>query len=85
MFVFTQNDSHTQAYKNLIFLQHFSAASFSSLSTALSTASLAILIMSNASFMAGSASGLYDTDGVESLAATKNMLVSSKAKNKLQN
>jgi hypothetical protein len=57
--------------QNLVFLQHFSVASFSSLSTASSIASLAILIISNACFMAGSASGLYGSGGGESLATIK--------------
>jgi hypothetical protein len=59
--------------KNYSFLSTFSAASFSSLSTASSTASLAILIISNASFMAGSASGLYGSGGGESSATIKNV------------
>jgi hypothetical protein len=51
----------------------FSVASFSSLSAASSTTLLAILIMSNVSFMVGSASGLYGTDGGESSATIKNV------------
>jgi hypothetical protein len=53
----------------------FSAASFRSLLTALSTALLAILIVSNASFMAGSTSGLYDSGGGESSVVVKNKLL----------
>jgi hypothetical protein len=49
-----------------------------------STASLAILIMSSASFIAESASGLYGSGSGESSAAIKNMLVNSEAKNKLR-
>jgi hypothetical protein len=49
----------------------FSAASFRSLSTASSTASSAILIVSNAAFMAGSTSGSYGSGGGESSAAVK--------------
>jgi hypothetical protein len=38
-----------------------------------STASLAVLIMSNFSFMVGSASGLYGSGGGESSATIKNV------------
>jgi hypothetical protein len=38
-----------------------------------STASLAVLIMSNFSFMVGSASGLYGSGGGESSAKIKNV------------
>jgi hypothetical protein len=53
----------------------FSAASFRSLLTASSIASLAIFIVSNASFMAGSALGLYGSGGSESSAVVKNKLL----------
>jgi hypothetical protein len=43
--------------------------------------SLAIFIISKASFMAGSASGLYGSGGGERSAAIKNMLVNFEAKN----
>jgi hypothetical protein len=48
----------------------FSAASFNSLLTASSTASLAILIISSDSFKAGSTSGLYGSGGGESSATS---------------
>jgi hypothetical protein len=46
----------------------FSAASFNSLLIASSTASSAIFIVSNAAFMAGSASGSYGSGGGDSSA-----------------
>jgi hypothetical protein len=49
----------------------FSAASFRSLSTASSTASSAIIFVSNAAFMAGLASGSYGSGGGESSAVVK--------------
>ena len=49
----------------------FSSASFSSLLMASSIASLVILIISNTSFMAGSASRLYGSGGSESSATIK--------------
>jgi hypothetical protein len=49
----------------------FSAASCNNLLIALSTASLAILIVSNAAFMAGSASGSYGSGGSDSSAEVK--------------
>jgi hypothetical protein len=55
----------------------FSATSFRSLLTALSTASSAILIVSNVAFMAGSASGSYGSGGGESSAVGKNLLIQS--------
>jgi hypothetical protein len=62
----------------------FLAASFSSLSTASSTASLAILISSNVSFMTESTLGLYGSGGGESSATIKKMLVNSEAENELR-
>jgi hypothetical protein len=53
----------------------FSAASFRSLFTTSSMASSAILIVSNAAFMAGSASGSYGSGGSESSAIEKNKLL----------
>jgi hypothetical protein len=53
----------------------FSATSFRSLLTASSIASSVILIVSNATFMAGSASGSYGSGGGESSAAEKNKLL----------
>jgi hypothetical protein len=61
---------YTQVHKDLVFFSTFSAASFSSLLTASSIASLAIFITSNASFMAGSASGSYGSGGGESSATS---------------
>jgi hypothetical protein len=49
----------------------FSSASFRSLSTASSTTSSAILIVSNAAFMARSALGSYSSGGGESSAVVK--------------
>jgi hypothetical protein len=62
----------------------FSATSCNSLSMTLSTTSLAIFIISKASFITRSASWLYGSDGGESSAATKNMLVNFEARNERQ-
>jgi hypothetical protein len=56
-----------------------SAASFNSLSTTSSMASLAILIISSASFTDGSVSGSYGSRGGESSAALKYKYVSTEA------
>jgi hypothetical protein len=79
----------TTIYKHYIF-EHttiqssfsiFSAASCNSLSKTSSTTLLAIFIISKASFITGSASGLYGSDGGESPAAIKNVLVNFEARN----
>jgi hypothetical protein len=60
-------------------------SSFNTFSTAscnsLSTTSLAIFIISKASFMARSTSGLYGSGGGERSVVIKNMLVNFEAKN----
>jgi hypothetical protein len=67
---------HFLVHKNSVFLQYLlDDPSFRNLSTASSTSSLAILIVSNTSFMAGSASRLYGSGGGESSAAVKNKLL----------
>jgi hypothetical protein len=67
-------------YTNITFLKYtriqssfniFPTALFRSLSTASSTASLAIFIVSSVAFMAGSTSGSYVLSGGESSATTK--------------
>jgi hypothetical protein len=58
----------------------FSATSFSNLLTASSMASSAIFIVSNAAFMAGSASGSYGSGGGESYAIVKNKLLNRRQK-----
>jgi hypothetical protein len=79
----------TKYYYNKVYssLRIFSAASFNNLLTTLSIIELAMLIASNASFMTGSARGLYGFGSGDSSAVVGKLLVQShkvSAKTKIQ-
>jgi hypothetical protein len=69
------NTTFLKCTRNQSSFKIFSAASFSSLLTASSTASSAIFIVSNAAFMARSALRSYGLGGSESSAVVKNKLL----------
>jgi hypothetical protein len=79
--------SHTSSiskyYYNKIYssLRTFSATSFKSLSTTSSIMEYAMLIISNASFISGSARGSYDSGGRDN-SAEVGKLISSKSQSK---
>jgi hypothetical protein len=77
--------SSSKYYYNKIYssLRTFSATLFKSLSTTSSIMEFAMLIISNASFISGSARGLYGSEGGDN-SAEIGKLISSKSQSKDQ-